>query len=109
MNTRLSQNEVYIDKKQLDKIVNTLFNRVIFYCYDISTDNTLSCLENHYDVSKLLNDNWYFGDTEEGRHIDNNILKNESVYEYIDILYTYKLNKYIDDIRENIIAFFSKM
>ena len=52
-----SQNQV--STKELNQIVNTLFSRVVDYCYDIGLENNLMRLENHYDVSKLLNDNWF--------------------------------------------------
>jgi len=102
-----SQNQV--STKELNQIVNTLFSRVVDYCYDIGLENNLMCLENHYDVSKLLNDNWFFGDTEIGRHINPDILKNESVYEYVALMYICKLERFTKEIKETLLAVYSKM
>jgi hypothetical protein len=97
-----SQNQVNI--KELNQIVNTLFSRVVDYCYDIGLENNLMCLENHYDVSKLLND-----DTEIGRHINPDILKNKSVYEYVALMYICKLERFTKEIKETLLAVYSKM
>jgi len=93
-------NQNMLDTEELDRLVDTILDSVLYFCNNISGDDTLTCLENHYDLEHFVDDDWYLGDTEEERQKNNALLENEKAYEYVANRYPDKLEEIIAELRE---------
>jgi len=95
-------NQNMLDTEELEGVVDTILDNVLYFCRQISGDDILTCLTNHEDLLQHLEDDedWYTGDTEEERQKNNALLQDERAYEYIANRYAEKLEKIIEEVEE---------
>jgi len=93
-------NQNVANKDQLEKLVDTIVNHVVYYCDNISGDDVLTCLENHYDSTAYLEDDWYLGDTPEEVEENGKLLEDEKAIEYVENRLEEELGSLLDELEE---------
>lgn len=93
-------NQNVANKDQLEKLVDTIVNHVVYYCDNISGDDVLTCLENHYDSTAYLEDDWYLGDTPEEVEENVKLLEDEKAFEYVENRLEEELGSLLDELEE---------
>jgi len=88
------------NKDELERLVDIILNHVVYYCDNISGDDILTCMENHYDSTAFLEDDWYLGDSPEEVEKNCKLLEDGKSFEYVEKRLQEELRGILDELKK---------